>query len=251
MAGIWEKDLWINPNIPYLFNRQIIEYDMKSAGLSLIQEYKMLPQEEIAKLQKLGKQDLNRKIGLMERENKELIKQKKEAFKSVREEFFARNGLSEENIVSIKKDAIFSTKECKNTKIGSYILFREKNRYSSYIKIGTRRLELYYAQSKLDVKGIGDENLQLHQNGMIAFFNQFFRRVEMEKAESTLIWMRSFIDSYKHMELPIEYYRQFNAKSAYVLNTEDEYMDFWEEEKNRIDIRYNYFILMELLKILL
>ena len=46
------RDLYINPNIFYLFNKEIIEYDMKEAGFSLIQEYKLLDEKEIEKLKK-------------------------------------------------------------------------------------------------------------------------------------------------------------------------------------------------------
>lgn len=252
---IWEKDLWVNPNIPYLFNREIIEYDMKSAGLSLIREYKLLPDKQIEKLLKLGKQDLNRKIGLMERDNKELVKQKKEAFKNAREAFFRMNGLEDNDVLAIKKDAIFCTKRCKNCQIGTYILFREKNRYSSYIKLNKGKLELYYSHDytddHLDVKGIGEENLKLHDSGMTAFFWQFFRHMEMETAESTLMWMRTIVDMYKSFQLPLCYYRQFNAKSSYILKNGEEYMEYWDDKIEDVDISYNYYLLMNLLKILL
>ena len=40
---LWERDLFYNKNIPFLFNKEIIEYDMKEAGFSLVQEFHLLP----------------------------------------------------------------------------------------------------------------------------------------------------------------------------------------------------------------
>ena len=47
---MYEKDLYINENNPYLFNTDIFEYDMKDAGFSLIKEFKLLDKKNIAQL---------------------------------------------------------------------------------------------------------------------------------------------------------------------------------------------------------
>ena len=33
------KTTWLNPNIEYLFDSEIIEYDMSDAGFSLVKEF--------------------------------------------------------------------------------------------------------------------------------------------------------------------------------------------------------------------
>lgn len=38
MKELWEKELYVNDNIPYIFNTFIYEYDMKEAGFSIIKE---------------------------------------------------------------------------------------------------------------------------------------------------------------------------------------------------------------------
>ena len=42
MAELWKNDTFINPNIVYTFNKEIIEYDLKEAGFSLTKEYNLL-----------------------------------------------------------------------------------------------------------------------------------------------------------------------------------------------------------------
>ena len=49
-SKLWKNDSFINQNIPYLFNQEIIEYDMKEAGFSLTKEFQLLDKKIIEKL---------------------------------------------------------------------------------------------------------------------------------------------------------------------------------------------------------
>ena len=130
---LWQKDLFINENIPYIFNREITEYDMSDAGFSLIQEFKLLPEKEIKELQKLGKQQRKVKIGLIQRENDKLKENLKISFQEARKIFINENKLDNNDIISIKKDAIITIKPCYINKLGDYINCSPKYDYSSFI----------------------------------------------------------------------------------------------------------------------
>ena len=120
---LWQKDLFINENIPYIFNREITEYDMSDAGFSLIQEFKLLPEKEIKELQKLGKQQRKVKIGLIQREDDKLKENLKISFQEARKIFINENKLDNNDIISIKKDAIITIKPCYINKLGNYIYY--------------------------------------------------------------------------------------------------------------------------------
>ena len=45
------KTTWFNPDIEYLFNNEIIEYDMKDAGFNIIKQFKLLPDIKIKELE--------------------------------------------------------------------------------------------------------------------------------------------------------------------------------------------------------
>lgn len=245
------RDLYINPNIFYLFNKEIIEYDMKEAGFSLIQEYKLLDEKEIEKLKKLSKEKRKIKIGKLQIKYPNLSENLKIAFKKARKLFFDENGLEDSDILSIKKDAIFVKKRCDHTKFGDYIWFRPKHEYTSYILLG-KRLELYYSPFDFSVKGISDDLLKYHENYMIDFLKLYFHKMETCNNTTVIDFMRRFIDKYKRRELELGYYRNFNIKSDFSVVGEDEikYMDFWESEKEKVDISYNYFnVLLKLIKI--
>ena len=61
---LWKNDNFINDNIPFLFSKDIYEYDMKDAGFSLTQEFKLLPQSKIDYLAKLKKDKRKVEMGL-------------------------------------------------------------------------------------------------------------------------------------------------------------------------------------------
>lgn len=249
---LWTKDNWSNSNIMYTFNRQIIEYDMKSAGLNLIREFQLLPPEIIGKLEAIKDKDVrNKKIGLLERTDKVLVENKKQAFVQARRQFIEQNKLERDDIIDIKKDAIFTLKSCPAQKFGNYIEFRPKNLYSSFMRVGKRKMELFYAGDRIDVKGISDELVPLHTDGMLKFFHTFFRMMETSERSSTMRFIRGTIDNYKKRDLPLAYYRQFNNKSSFLTNNGEEYMDYWEDSIDELNIDYNYFIITNLAKILI
>ena len=115
MSNLAKKTLYVNPNIQFLSNMQIIEYDMKNAGFSLIKKYDMLPKKIIEKLEKIGKEEkaFDKKfgkqkqtieIGKLQRKYPELAKKLKIGFEVERENFIRKNKLEEDDIISIKKD---------------------------------------------------------------------------------------------------------------------------------------------------
>ena len=81
MDNLWKHTLWKNPKIKFINNAEIIEYDMKNAGFSLIKKYKLLPENKIDELEKLGnrvnpidkkffKRKRDEEIGKLHRDNK-------------------------------------------------------------------------------------------------------------------------------------------------------------------------------------
>lgn len=247
------RDTWSNATIPYLFNHTIIEYDMKRAGLSLIKEHQLLPEETIKQIENYrSKYEQDVLIGQLERKNKALVEGKKQAFASAREKFYYLNDLDDIEIIDIRKDAIFTTRKCTTTKLSEYIEFRPKNTYTSFLRVGKRKIELFYkAPDQIDVKGINDEKVPLHENGMLEFYKTFFRKMESGYVEDTIRFLRYTIDRYKNLDLPIDYYREFNANSSFHTIRNEYAEDYWEDDKDQLDIRYNYDLLCSLAKIVI
>lgn len=245
---LWERDTFLNKNIFYLFNKVITEYDMSDAGFSLIQEFKLLDEKTIRKLKEFSKDDRKKKIGIIQRDNDKLKEDLKNGFAVARKMFFKYNDLKDEDIITIKKDAIITTELCRCTKIGEYINFRPKHTYSSYILLkptynapSGKELEIYYSPYDFAVKGIGDNKLELHEDYMIKFLKMYFMKMETADNKTVIEFTRRFIDRYKRKELDMGYYRNFSTMSNYTLIDDD---------LENIDISYNLFnVLLKLIKI--
>lgn len=251
ISELWKKDNYINDNMYYLFNKEITEYDMKEGGFSLIQEFKLLDDNTIKELKKHGKDERKVLIGKMQIKDPILKKNlNKDAFKAARKLFFTVNDIQDNDIISIKKDAIITTKNCNTTKIGKFIDFRPKHLYTSYIRLN-KKTEIYYSPYDFAVKGIGDNKIEYHEDYMIKFIKLYCKKMETSDNMSVIEFTRNFIDLYKRRELEIGYYREFNSNSSFkILNDENRYMEYWEECKNEIDISYNFFnVLLKLIKI--
>ena len=248
VSELYIKDTYLNKNIPFIFNKSIVEYDMKDAGLSLIKEYKLLPKKKIEHLEVLKKKARVIEIGNIQRNDEEFKLNLATAFAAARKEFFTQNDIADSDIISIKKDAIFLNRLVDNGEVGKYINFREKNNYTSYIQLN--KMELYYNPSKLDIKGLDDALFPLHEEYIIKFIKSFFNKMETAKDIDVLSFCRRFIDKYKERSLEVGYYREFNFKSLFRTSEGLLYEVFWEDEKDKLDISYNFQnILLKLVQI--
>lgn len=207
------KSIWKNPNIEYVFNDEIIEYDIRDAGFSLIKQHKLLPESEIMKLEIMGKGDARHiAIGKLQGANRQLAAGLNEKFTEIRSIFINSNNLTDDRIISVKKDAIYTIGACSRLKFGM-IEFVPKNVYSSYIRFPTiQNMELYYSDTTLDVKGMSDSSVNKHRLYMISFLNKIISMIEDNNNQAKRFIVK-FIDEYKHHELDDEYYIEFNNMS--------------------------------------
>jgi hypothetical protein len=203
------KSTWLNPDIEYLFNDEIIEYDMRDAGFSIIRYFKLLPLRKIGELASIDKDVRVIEIGKLQRDDKEFSKMLLDYFAVARSMFIEANDLSDNQIISVKKDAIYVIGKCNKTTFGC-IEFAPKNTYSSYVRFSDNmNIEIYYSSNTLDVKGIGDSAVNRHRLYMLDFIKKIIGYIET-KNMSVKRYLLSFINDYKSMSLDEEYYVEFN-----------------------------------------
>ena len=246
-SNLYKKDMYTNPNISYVFNKPIIEYDMKDAGFSIAQKYGLLKKSEVKKLSSVGKDERTILLGNIQRDRKDVKDGIKDGFVDARHSFFEINKIEDQDIIAIKKDAVFLIGYIEVKKLDEYINFRKKNVYTSYIRLP--KLELYYNSDKIDIKGMGDESMLKHEDYMLSFLKQAFRKMEGSDTMSTLNFLRGFMDSYRLLKLDTEYYREFNAQSKFRYKTGDTSDVEYLEDKSLLDINYNFQIIKNLVKI--
>ena len=250
MMELWERTSWLNKNIDYLFGENIVEYDMKSAGLSLSKKYKLLDETTIKSLELMEKKDRNIRMGLIQRKDKEYTKKLLDAFKEMRKEFFEANGLNEDNLLTIKKDAFFTiNKRCEYTDFGD-VKFDSKNKYTSYIYMN--KLEFYFntKTKTVDIKGLGqgddlDAIRENHKDYLLDFMMKYVRMKELGVTGNPMDrFLRQFVDDYRNLRLPVGYYRELSKYNAYSLYDsqldENEYIQEVSSPEG-VNISYNYY----------
>ena len=240
---IWERHNFTNHDIGMIINGEIIEYDIKSAGLSLAKEFGYLDKRTIEYLESLDKKRRNIHLGLLKKSNEQLSKKENEAFIEARRLFIVTNKLNVEDIIAIKKDAIFVSRRCLERKFGN-IEFIAKNIYTSYLEIN--KFEFYYNSRQLDIKGINDVVYEQHEKYMINFFQTYFSLLELNNKGKLIDYITNFVYQYKSKLLDIQYYREFNVQSTYRLNIMVEKNVYGIDNIDNsgfesIDIAYNYF----------
>jgi hypothetical protein len=238
-SDLYKKNTYRNKDIIFLISREIIEYDISQAGYSLVKEYGLLSEDKIKKLEPLSKDARHRRIGLYQKKDSVFNEKLKDAFIDIRKRFFEANELHDDDVLSIKKDAIFTLRYSNNTDFG-HVHFAEKNHYTSYVFINN--LEFLYSPIKLDVKGVSDDILPLHEEYMLNFMMVCFRNLEVNGQETQLRYLRKFVDKYKARDLPVGYYRRLDINSKFISRDDPdlEFNSFWEDQKESLDIDYNY-----------
>lgn len=250
MSDIWEKDNFVNTNIFYLFNNEIIEYDLKEAGFSISKEFSYLSKSDIEKLSLMSKDKRHKKLGLLQREDEDFKENLKTGFILARKRFIEDNNLSIDEIIDIKKDAIFTTRICNTEKVGEHLLFRPKNKYTSYIRL-SRLIEIFYGEN-VDIKGISDENINLHKDFILKIICQFINKMETDSKENAVKYLVKMTDKYKWKELELGFYRTFDARSIFELTDEsqDDIVSVYDIGLDNINIDFNFEnVLLKLLKI--
>ena len=246
---LWERDSYKTP-VKALFNHRIVEYDMKSANTSIAREFGLLPEKRIKELENLPKKDREIAVGLILRDNPGYSEKQKLGFIAARKLFFTQNEILDEEVVAIKRDAIFVMRYVDNEQVTDNINFRMKNVYSSFINLG-KNIEIYYNQEGLDIKGIDDEIYkERHSEYFGMFLYSLIRRIESSERNSYLTYLRMMFDMYKHRQLDSGYYREFNAKSQFYYLDGSYANEEYIEDLNAVDISCNLNIILKLMTML-
>ena len=250
---ILEKTSWTDRSVDLLIH-DIIEYDMRDGGLSLIKEEKLLPQYMIDQFSQMKKGvERNSAIGKLRhsKQYSDIPAKQNELFKKYRLLFGELNGLEDSDILSIKKDAIFTTKYCYNLKIGQYVEFAEKHNYQAYMCLNVQNptskkwLEFYWSEDgTLDVKGIQDQILEkYHKEYTLKTIWKIMRYLVYFDNKGALEYLIKFMDDYKMLRLDTEYYRTFNDDSIFPVIFDGKQM-LWNtigpKQLESTDISYNY-----------
>lgn len=247
-------------DINYLTNTFIREYDISKANINILFSKGMINKSTYDYLYNSERMIRQVYIGKLQRE-KQYADAIKDGIIEAKKLLFENNNIKDYEVLSIKNDAVYIIgRQLFNTDFG-LIKFLSKNQYTSYFKI--HNLEIYYyynavnKEEKIDVKGINDDKIKLHENFMLSFIKDVFYILQVSNISNAINMVRDFYNDYITYKLPVEYYRMFNNSSNYhykaspFINTGFESITVSEANKTSLDISNNLSIIVEIQKILM
>lgn len=251
-------------DISYITNTFITEYDMSKANINVLYLKGFLDKSTYDYLYQSERMVRQRFIGMMERDNSEVTKAKQEGIVEAKKMLFEANNIQDYEVLMILNDAVFIINRSLQTTDFGMIKFMPKNLYTSYYKINTSlcKLDMFYYYNSmnkaevLDIKGISDSVLPLHENAFYQALKDIFYTIQVEGIEVAMRMLKDIYMQYITLQLPVEYYRKFDSESQYHFKFFTKLFTGYstdtatDDMKSMLDISYNLQILIELQKIL-
>ena len=243
-----EKNYTIN--LGYLFNNYIREYDISKANINVLLAKGVINRELYNKLYEADRMTRQVFIGKMIRDDERVNERLSAGIIEYKQKFFEANGITDNDIISIKNDALFILN--KNPQVLNFdnISFVHKNTYTSFMRIN--ELEIYYGDGSdyevIDIKGIKDTDLEMYHEDFLNIIIYYFRYMQKSGPEVTLQYITSIINNYVNLELPINAYRRFRSSNDFTMNSITLAYGIINlpntiEAKRSIDISYNLSLL--------
>lgn len=257
-SGLYNEIVY-KPQIQYATNTFIYEYDMSKANISSLRAQNIIDDATYYRLYNADRMTRQITVGNMIRNNKEIGKAKDRGIIEAKKMLFDANDIQDWEVLTIKNDAVFIIgRELLHTSFGEYYRFNCKNVYTIFLKLCD--LEIYYYDRFLnnqlsidiDVKGINDERLPLHEDGILGLICEICASIQRDDISQTLSYLTTVYDQYIQRQLPVEYYREFNNQSKYAFQSKYSlfYMDkIFPYFVPSLDINRNLLILRDLLNI--
>lgn len=200
------KTLWMNPNIEYIFNKEIVEYDMQQASLSVSRRFHLLDDTLIDELERMPKDQRTKKVGLIQRDDKRFSDNMINGLLQTRKEFIEVNNLTDDDIITLHSDALMFIKKKPVFDTINGVPFVHKHTWSAYIRYGN--VEMFYVDGTIDYKGIPKQMLQQHTMGMNIHLLKIFEMME-NYDDDIIAYLRKFQKKYLNDQLPDCYYTPF------------------------------------------
>ena len=212
LPDMYAKTLWMNPDIEYVFRKNIVEYDMQSASLSVSRRFHLLPDTLIDQLDRMPKDKRTREIGMKQKYDKAFSEDLINGILQTRKEFIETNHLTDDTIITLHSDALMFIQKHVVTDNIKGVPFVRKNSWSSYIRYN--RVEMFYTDGVIDYKGIPKQMLQQHTLGINDYLLRIFRMIE-DNNPDIYDYIRKFQRQYLQDKLPEYYYIPFGNTGKY------------------------------------
>lgn len=204
----YDRMIWYNDNIQFMFHNNILEYDMNAASLSLSERFGLLPKETIERLKRLDKKNRVIQTGLIRRNDQNFSVEVDKKLIEVRNQFIQENGILPNDLISLHSDAvIFASRKKIKDRING-IQFKVSNKSTGYMNFN--KLEMFYDNDYITYKGASQQLLQQHTMGINKYLIKIFKYIENYDPR-VLKYMSKFQKNYLQDQFPEFMYVKFGS----------------------------------------
>lgn len=251
-----ENKTYYTTDTPFYINTFIREYDISKANINILYNKNLITKELYDHLYNSSREYRQVTIGRMIKKNKKIKDIISKGIAEFRNKLIQMNHINDDDIISIKNDAIFvKGKKLLITDFGN-VKFVEKGLYTSFYKINGLEFYYYYNavtnEEYLTIKGMKEKAYNLHKEYFIDFLLVIFNMAQTNNASNILEIIHDFYIKYINKELPIGYYRRFDSESFYDIYLESKFSEYRVSAAgniNTINIAYNAYIINEFYKL--
>lgn len=255
VSNLWSKREYL-ANARFIMSVNITEYDMSKANISTLLYKNKITEEQYSYLFSLPKMQREISIGLMIKQNPSLWEDIESGIIEGKQKLFIANNILDNEVIRISNDAVYILRNSNliYTKFGP-LQFIPKSRYSMFVRLAD--LVIFFKNElgdiDIDVKGLGKEQIPLHENFMLTFIGNLLYLINTSPLKQSIEYFNEFYFKYLNRQLDVGFYRELNSGSMYTVNAPRGNGIFGFSEANdisKIDISYNAGILRELYGIL-
>lgn len=249
------KDNLLNPLYKYIVSGNIREYDISKANINILLSIGIITEDQYRYYYDLPKQRRAIEVGWLQKD-KTIAKALSNGFTTYRQKFFEANDIEDHEVLTIKKDAVYLINKIPQVCKFDNVEFIMKNHYTSFYSYNHFEFYYYYEKANnielLDIKGIADEQLILHNAYLLDFLKFIFNEAQTQSIDTVIKEFSEFLNMYVSKELELGYYRELNPMSQFrLLGTKiTSFMaDYLQNDFDRsfIDIQFNENLLKTLL----
>lgn len=246
-----EKSSYIHPS-RYISGR-IVEYDIKSANITMLYKYGKIDLDYYNYLSSLPKFNREKDIGLLIRSDISFFNTIRDGIIEAKKKLFEANNVKISEIVRIANDAVYINKSYNlQYLIFDDVEFRPKSISSVMLRLDKLIIFVWENENGLnvDVKGLGENVQLLHAEYLLYSIAYTVYLVEKVSLNDALKYITDLYNDYINLRLPKEYYRELTPQSLYHYKYSDFYLTDIKNLED-IDINYNLYLIRELWSILL
>ena len=243
-------------DIPY-YSGYIVEYDIRKANISALRSRDVITQEVYDMLFEADKQFREVYIGNMIKQDRSIYENIQAGIIDAKRKFFAANRIKNEEVLSIKNDAVFVLTSRKMKTTFNLYEFAKKGYYTFYFKSMKKqffyRFDNHTATDIVEVKGMSDEKLLYHKDFFLKFILDAFYNLQKSTIEETLNFCNQFYEEYVNKRLDIRYYRELSPDNIFRITRADKtsfgLTDVDPQYLDLLDINYNLRIIRDLINV--